>query len=268
MSTRGSGSRRATCAFGSTFYGLTGLHGLHVFVGLNLLLYALHPRGAGPFRPRCPRPPRRRAAGDLLALRRRHVDRRLRDRLRDLEAWACGTRFGPKRRPSASSSSPRRASWRSRSRSLRGSLGRDRGLPRARARDRGRDLHSLRPEGPRTCGLGADCARRPPAHPRDRGRSAVPEALREEVVRRTRASRLLRLWSWCRAGPRRPLRHGGRGDAHRRVAARGRAGCGDRAGHRRLPGGRSATRTRCTRSATRSARSEPTRSSSAARLRA
>jgi cytochrome c oxidase subunit 3 len=28
-------------AFGSTFYGLTGLHGLHVFVGLNLLAYAL-----------------------------------------------------------------------------------------------------------------------------------------------------------------------------------------------------------------------------------
>jgi len=28
-------------AFGSTFYGLTGLHGCHVFVGLNLLLYAL-----------------------------------------------------------------------------------------------------------------------------------------------------------------------------------------------------------------------------------
>jgi cytochrome c oxidase subunit 3 len=28
-------------AFGSTFYGLTGLHGMHVFVGLNLLLYAL-----------------------------------------------------------------------------------------------------------------------------------------------------------------------------------------------------------------------------------
>ena len=27
-------------AFGSTFYGLTGLHGLHVFVGLNLLAYA------------------------------------------------------------------------------------------------------------------------------------------------------------------------------------------------------------------------------------
>jgi cytochrome c oxidase subunit III len=28
-------------AFGSTFYGLTGLHGAHVFVGLNLLLFAL-----------------------------------------------------------------------------------------------------------------------------------------------------------------------------------------------------------------------------------
>jgi cytochrome c oxidase subunit 3 len=31
----------STNAFGSTFYGLTGLHGAHVFVGLNLLLYAL-----------------------------------------------------------------------------------------------------------------------------------------------------------------------------------------------------------------------------------
>jgi cytochrome c oxidase subunit III len=28
-------------AFGSSFYGLTGLHGAHVFIGLNLLLYAL-----------------------------------------------------------------------------------------------------------------------------------------------------------------------------------------------------------------------------------
>jgi cytochrome c oxidase subunit 3 len=28
-------------AFGSTFYGLTGLHGAHVFIGLNLLAYAL-----------------------------------------------------------------------------------------------------------------------------------------------------------------------------------------------------------------------------------
>jgi cytochrome c oxidase subunit 3 len=28
-------------AFGSTFYGLTGLHGAHVFIGLNLLAFAL-----------------------------------------------------------------------------------------------------------------------------------------------------------------------------------------------------------------------------------
>jgi cytochrome c oxidase subunit III len=28
-------------AFASTFFGLTGLHGAHVFIGLNLLLYAL-----------------------------------------------------------------------------------------------------------------------------------------------------------------------------------------------------------------------------------
>jgi cytochrome c oxidase subunit 3 len=31
----------STNAFGSTFYGLTGLHGAHVFVGLNLLAVAL-----------------------------------------------------------------------------------------------------------------------------------------------------------------------------------------------------------------------------------
>src|ERR671916_3440650 len=39
-------------AFGSTFYGLTGLHGLHVFVGLNLLLYALIRAIRGHFGPK------------------------------------------------------------------------------------------------------------------------------------------------------------------------------------------------------------------------
>ena len=38
-------------AFGSTFFGLTGLHGLHVFVGLNLLLYALIRSVRGHFGP-------------------------------------------------------------------------------------------------------------------------------------------------------------------------------------------------------------------------
>ena len=70
-------------AQGTVFYGLTGLHGAHVFVGLTLLLVrhdpgvprALHGRGA----------PRHRGAGHLLALRRRHVDRRLHDGLHPLE---------------------------------------------------------------------------------------------------------------------------------------------------------------------------------------
>ena len=39
-------------AFGSTFYGLTGLHGAHVFVGLNLLAYALIRSLRGHYGPR------------------------------------------------------------------------------------------------------------------------------------------------------------------------------------------------------------------------
>ena len=35
------GFKPADFAFGSTFFGLTGLHGMHVFIGLNLLAYAL-----------------------------------------------------------------------------------------------------------------------------------------------------------------------------------------------------------------------------------
>ena len=35
-------------AFATTFFGLTGLHGLHVFVGLNLLAYRVRPRQARP----------------------------------------------------------------------------------------------------------------------------------------------------------------------------------------------------------------------------
>ena len=69
-------------AQGTIFYGLTGLHGAHVFVGLTLLAVRHDPR--------LPRPlhgqgaPRRRGAGHLLALRRRHVDRRLHDDLHPL----------------------------------------------------------------------------------------------------------------------------------------------------------------------------------------
>jgi len=39
-------------AFGSSFFGLTGLHGMHVFVGLNLLLYALIRSIRGHFGPK------------------------------------------------------------------------------------------------------------------------------------------------------------------------------------------------------------------------
>ena len=62
-------------AFASVFFGLTGLHGAHVFVGLSLLTIRGRPRLPGPL---LARPlPRRRDPRDLLALRRRDVDRRL-----------------------------------------------------------------------------------------------------------------------------------------------------------------------------------------------
>ena len=71
-------------AQGSVFYGLTGLHGAHVAVGLTLLAFvddprvprALHAGGA----------PRRRGARHLLALRRRHVGRRVLHGLHHLAA--------------------------------------------------------------------------------------------------------------------------------------------------------------------------------------
>ena len=39
-------------AFASTFFGLTGLHGAHVFIGLNLLLYALIRSARGHYGPK------------------------------------------------------------------------------------------------------------------------------------------------------------------------------------------------------------------------
>ena len=68
--------------FGTTFYGLTGLHGAHVFIGLVLLAIAT----LRAFRGRFARAPRRRDPGNLLALRRRNVDRRVYDRLHPLAA--------------------------------------------------------------------------------------------------------------------------------------------------------------------------------------
>ena len=71
-------------AQGSIFYGLTGLHGAHVAVGLTLLAMVSVRAFRGHFSPGGA--PRRRGAGHLLALRRRHVDHRLHDRLHHLSS--------------------------------------------------------------------------------------------------------------------------------------------------------------------------------------
>ena len=69
-------------AFATIFYSLTGLHGAHVFVGLTLLLFATIRAFRGHYTPE--HHPRRGAAWHLLALRRRHVDRGVRDDLHPL----------------------------------------------------------------------------------------------------------------------------------------------------------------------------------------
>ena len=66
----------------SVFYGLTGLHGAHVFVGLTLLAMVVVRSFRGPLLARGA--PRRRGARHLLALRRRHVGGRLLVGLRPL----------------------------------------------------------------------------------------------------------------------------------------------------------------------------------------
>ena len=96
-------------AFASVFFGLTGLHGAHVFVGLTLLTIAavrcvpraLLARASS----RC------RAAGDLLALRRRHVDRRLRDGLPDLARPRSVTAVAAGRWMRIRRRGPRRYGW-------------------------------------------------------------------------------------------------------------------------------------------------------------
>src|SRR5215208_6024693 len=70
-----------TNAFGSVFYGLTGLHDAQVL----LRLLREHPSLARPFLEGAEEAPGRRGAGDLLALRRRHVDHRLHHGLHPLE---------------------------------------------------------------------------------------------------------------------------------------------------------------------------------------
>ena len=72
-------------SFAATFFGLTGLHACHVFIGLLILLaMTFAPSGAISARA----PSRARGRRDLLALRRRDVDRGLRHRLHPLAGHA------------------------------------------------------------------------------------------------------------------------------------------------------------------------------------
>ena len=71
-------------AFATVFFSLTGLHGMHVFIGLLLLLFATIRSFRGHFTPGAP--PRRRAPRNLLALRRRNVDRGLHHRVHHLSS--------------------------------------------------------------------------------------------------------------------------------------------------------------------------------------
>ncbi len=71
-------------AQGTIFYGLTGLHGAHVFVGLTLLTFATIRAFRGHFTREGA--PGRRGARHLLALRGRDVDRRVHHDLHPLMA--------------------------------------------------------------------------------------------------------------------------------------------------------------------------------------
>ncbi len=275
-------------AFASVFFGLTGLHGAHVFVGPH----AAHDRGG----PRVPRPllarapPRRRDPGDLLALRRRDVDRRLRDGLPHLvpsrvrgsrpvparseartavprsrhgcpvknplrdEATAFRLRSRHARRLRADRGSPRGSRRLARRGGVRGAHGGCALAPAGRHAARPRPAqHVERARGSRTRGA---CSSSPTR------RSAAPSCGVRWRPRRAadRARRARRLPGAELAAPHLDVRRG-------RCARRG-AGAARREPRRAARGGgrsraaRSATATRCRRSRTRCGRSRPTRSSS------
>ena len=100
-------------AFGSTFYGLTGLHGLHVFVGLNLLLYALIRSLRGHYGPK----PHDHLGVELPGIYWHFVDVMwivvyVTVYVLSVPEARCGTRSGRRPRRSASCSRPLSASWR------------------------------------------------------------------------------------------------------------------------------------------------------------
>ena len=73
-------------AFGSVFFGLTGLHGAHVFVGLDAAVGGDRARVSRPLHAGAPS--RRRDPGNLFVLRRRNVDRGVRVDLSSLSDGA------------------------------------------------------------------------------------------------------------------------------------------------------------------------------------
>ena len=79
-------------AFGTVFYGLTGLHGAHVLIGLTLLAMVTIRAFRGHFSPEHHHGVE--IPGHLLALRRRHVDHRLHD---DLHPLVSRRKSGPLR---------------------------------------------------------------------------------------------------------------------------------------------------------------------------
>ena len=89
--------------FFSLYFGMTGLHALHMIIGIPILLTIAVPGVAGPLQPRVPH-----AGGDrgaLLALRRHHLDLPLPPPLPDRGALTCpSTTSSPGRSTSASSS--------------------------------------------------------------------------------------------------------------------------------------------------------------------
>ena len=78
-------------AFASVFFGLTGLHGAHVFIGLSLLTMAAVRAFRGHFSPEHYHGVE--IPGHLLALRRHHVDRRLHGHLPALRQAAMRNPF-------------------------------------------------------------------------------------------------------------------------------------------------------------------------------
>ena len=135
-------------SFAATFFGLTGLHGAHVLVGLTILSVMTVAGVQGPLLARAPS--RRRDRRHLLALRRRDVDRRVRDRLPSLADDAQPVPERGRRFPLRPADDRLLRADRDRVGDQR--LARRRGLRRAHGRRRSGGSHAPRRRRARRCG--------------------------------------------------------------------------------------------------------------------